>query len=97
MKFFKTIILILISFCIFNLANAKDFVKVYKQDKISKYFSGIFLFTTYNLAGWSSGKSDIDFRSSSIVWSLNLTGWKSNFGVGVAGADPLYLSKMYPK
>ena len=41
MKFFKTIILILISFCIFNLANAKDFVKVYKQDEISKYFSGV--------------------------------------------------------
>ena len=63
--------------------------------RISKYFSGIFRFIQYNLAGWSSDKSDIDFRSSSIVWSLNLTGLKSNFGVGVAGADPLYLSKIY--
>ena len=62
------------------------------KKRISKYFSGIFLFLQYIFAGWSSDKSFIDFRSSNKVVSLNFTGLKSNLGCGVAGADFLYLS-----
>ena len=62
---------------------------------MSKYFLGIFLFSQYNLAGWSDVRFLILFKPSSIVGSLNFTGSKSNSGFGVAGADFLYLSKRY--